>query len=1282
LEVSAWVTHGPDNSSEPVRNPYADRRQRPVSVWTVTGDEIRRLQGRDIEFTALLNELLGAATAGHMPPTALRFNVKTQAPDGGVDAAIDGVVPATHDQFGLLAVPTCWQFKACSSDHIKPSRGQSGGQEVALRTEIQKTHARQLIARGYGYRLCIADPLTPQQRQRWEGWLLDESRKINLQAPAPTVVPADLLADWCSCHPGVVIRLRPFLAAVHDFRTWDRTASAQSPTFVPVEIRRGVSAAIRGFADLTQPARNPVLTVAGEAGVGKTRCVLEALRPLPGIPALVVATDDERTAVELIQRLMNDRTSRAVFVVDGMDVATRARLCQLLTADVHRLRVIAIDNERREVAAAEGEVRLGPLDRQEVERILAANFPAVPNETRWAIAGLADGFVRLAVDVCRHIHLLPAGGDMVALLPIIRDQYLAARLTDEQRAVVELVSLMARVGYRGDPGVELRALCAAIPAAGLTPEQVITIAAGLRQAPGFIAVGPRYLYVTPRVVAQAAFHSGWERWIRTNPEAFFGALPVELEDALYRQIRHAGTAQARRLVTAFHESWVRRLGPDNLADPDAMYRLFRLVEVEPETLLPYLADLIDSATPDQLAGLDRLPDLRRSRRDRWEARRRLVWLAEWLLRFPEFYPFAQRILYRLALTETENCGNNAMGIWCQTYRLFLSGTPVSFADRLARLECRFDGALTDAETRLCLRGLVGPLTADGPSHRMGSPPLVSGRIPPPDWSPVTWDELHGVWRATVDLLARLVRHPNPAVSDGVVDTAIRNGIGLIRRHLQDFVAVVEFRPIGEARRVAILELLERFLQVYCRPDRRMASADTEAAVRAWRQRLLPAALHDRLRTTIRRAYYDLHSYLEDHGETELSSLARELLAQPSMLFAELSWLYSTEARSAHALGMHLGRLDEHGDLLDPLANSAVGRTDAAFLRGYVVGLLDNRPTLAARVSGVLDRLTPDHPDLVFELLTTGLTSLDSLGRTLALVDAGLIPVTHLRLFWRLVGTRTLTTDELTAVLTRMLAAARGGNAEAGRGAVDVLLAQVHACHREGRAGGVFDGSRLPLVRCVLEVSLTSDLGQEGYGWGEVLTELGRAEPVEAIRLAVAALGSDNSVALSDATEGYLTAAAPLHPEALMSELGSVLLDPHRGIRVRAHDLTPVLRAMPVCVVQEWVNRNGLCGARAITRLLPAPFLHEGVPTVPELTAFVLDQFGDDEEVFDEFCMGARTHSVRVGDIAADYDRDAVVARAFRTHRSRWVREWARAAEESARGSAEWWRVDDEEMEAP
>src|SRR5262249_16748878 len=159
--------------------------------------------------------------------------------------------------------------------------------------------------------------------------------------------------------------------------------TAQAPTFVVIEAREGSLAAIRAFADLTRPVMSPVLLISGEAGVGKTRCVLEALRPLPGIAALVVATDDETTAFDVVRRLVNERSWRAVFVVDGMRGATRTRLARLLARDADRLRVITIDNERQDEPAPEGELRLGALGRQDVEQILAANFPDVPNEQRW-----------------------------------------------------------------------------------------------------------------------------------------------------------------------------------------------------------------------------------------------------------------------------------------------------------------------------------------------------------------------------------------------------------------------------------------------------------------------------------------------------------------------------------------------------------------------------------------------------------------------------------------------------------------------------------------------------------------------------------------------------------------------------------------------------------------------------------------------------------------------------------------------------------------------------------
>src|SRR5437868_825184 len=78
------------------------------------------------------------------------------------------------------------------------------------------------------------------------------------------------------------------------------------------------------------------------------------------------------------------------------------------------------------------------------------------------------------------------------------------------------------------------------PMLGLHPPDVLQIAQRLRQSPGFIAFGGRYLYVTPILIAQVAFQSAWERWVAPDPPGFLRALPEPLIEPFVARVQSAG----------------------------------------------------------------------------------------------------------------------------------------------------------------------------------------------------------------------------------------------------------------------------------------------------------------------------------------------------------------------------------------------------------------------------------------------------------------------------------------------------------------------------------------------------------------------------------------------------------------------------------------------------------------------------------------------------------------------------------------------------------------------
>jgi hypothetical protein len=189
-------------------------------------------------------------------------------------------------------------------------------------------------------------------------------------------------------------------------------------------------------------------------------------------------------------------------------------------------------------------------------------------------------------------------------------------------------------------------------------------------------------------------------------------------------------------------------------------------------------------------------------------------------------------------------------------------------------------------------------------------------------------------------------------------------------------------------------------------------------------------------------------------------------------------------------------------------------------------------------------------------------------------------------------------------------------------------------------------------------------------WGSALAEMAKLDPETAIALAAKGLGSPNDQVQLYA-EKVLHDLAKDTPRAVTNAVGRALLA-REGIGWHFVRLSALYRAFPLKLVKEWLERAGVVGARALARHLPWPRIVDGEPFVHPLTAYILEVFENDDEVFRAFSRGPVVRSYS-GDIAEEHEKEAEKRRAFLNHPLKRIREWAIDEVDRAKHSAEVWR---------
>jgi hypothetical protein len=1203
------------------------------------------------EFVRFCNEVIRATCWAHgVPQSEVSTTLRTDIPDGGVDTRIGrGIL---SDRFGYFETPSVWQFKAADEANISASD---------VPKEVNKPYARKCVQDGRAYRLCICDHLTDEKKTSLQQALVDAVQAIDASAPIPKVLSIDDITVIANSYPALVLRYRPGLfGACTIFDRWAQTVTRVTEKFVPYGGFEGTKAMILAHVDFATPIKDTVLPLHGQPGVGKTRTVYESLREQSGASSLVLYSEDDDGLESLVTSFINDETTYAVIVADECSLSTRVMLSRKLLGHAGRIRCVSIDNSIEHPGSATPELEVRKPDQLELQKILQTNFPSIPIDRLRAYAELSEGFVRIAVDMCcNYDDVIRQAGSISPIVGHINDYYRVRLGSEERMKALEAVALLKRVKRKGESPNQLDRVCELTHTNRHDVEEHL---AAIKDVPGFVERGELYYRVTPEIIAMIAFEAAWKRWASGREDEFLASVPDEIQESFLQRVSEGRSAEVRNTVQRFFRRFADSFSARNLVDLDLVNRLIRLVKTDPEQYLPRLREIISSATHEELT---LVPEWTRGS---WGPRRQLVWLAEGFVQFAEFFTDCEEVLYVLARHECEpDIGNNATKTWQRLFRMQLSGTSVHLSTRLEGLRKRVNGA-TAEDSDLIAGALAKILDFHG--SRLLGPAVLAGRIVPMDWRPSP-NEFQELLSASLRLIEEATRHPVESLARKAKTTFLSDIEYLVRlRWIDQLKPIVAASGLDEYDRALLAGKLKHWAA--WSKDTNGATFGDEYAekLRAWIGELEPRSLRGRLVEAVGTRSMD-HFERENEWQSQLQGIASQFLVDDKALNAEMDWLTSPAANSAFEFGYSLGSSDSQCKYLDFILARSLGR-EAGFARGYIAGVIQAGRADPSVVNEKLDFWENRDPIFAFQLALAGGGPVRVFERTLHLIATGRLPAYHLRNFTHWVGTERISIDQVLKALEVLTPRAKQDEDLCSYVLMDFLGARFHAGQLQDLLSANAD-----LVWNALVV-FTDHPSRESFWWSEVLHKVAPSNPQLAVGLASKALVGE-SFEMRDAAINLLAAWAPVYPEEVMAAVGAVMLDPTTGVNFFISKF-PLFTALPLDTVSAWLEAVGVEGSRKIARHLPHPYLDAaGQPVVPELTAWVLSHFEDDDHTFSEFCAGVHSLQTYMGDIAGAHESEAQDARRFFSHDLRRIRQWARIEHASALQNAQLHREWEDEM---